>query len=755
MLENTEVKKLIRQYLPSSEFVEKEKLPDNLRQLMNNCEMLSPKLPASLNLITNIYAFLETFSFLNFRIYDPVCTRGQELPLSFLGMLFFKSGGGKDSSMNLLREHCYSSCHSLIDEDQNFMFTRENSILNESAKAFKGSIQQKYVSENMPRPISIHYGKGTLEALPSIVRSISKYSGYGAINFYIGEFLVYLDTMKDNDDIFLQGVMESYDAGSIQIKAIKSEIVTTPKVKASVNLFGASTLEYLSDNKDLKTKIKKWFANGWARRFVICMPSDAETIGRKMTPDYETSQKAIQNLKEFNNVFFSLFSYFKTIKYEDRVILFSEDAREILAFYQEICEIKRDEKIDIDNWGIATEIINRSMKIMKIAGILSLFFSPNHEKDNEISAETVLQAIYIVEYFAGHYHAFSQVPSKALHHKVYNFLKYYQGQMFSLSELTEIHGGIFADMLKRTEQETVINMIAELAERDRYTIIRERYGKTWKYGILPLTEESMPCTLSVSKHDARGFQKHVVTFDKLNLILTGDRNYSSFTFKNEYRNQENSNMTIDTLILDIDEGMNMFQAAEILKDYNYVLSTTRNHRKEKNGRVCDRFRILMKTTGEYTFADNKQYYATLKNLCDQLGITADPKCYEISRYFYPNPYSEIHTHHGTLFPLNQYIVDTEKLEVSDLIKYKPIRHTLAANPQDFESFAKNWWLENCQAGSRSTNLFRIAVWGKDSGISRHSIVELIKEFNRLAPEPLPLDELERTIFITPKVRGAI
>ena len=84
-------------------------------------------------------------------------------------------------------------------------------------------------------------------------------------------------------------------------------------------------------------------------------------------------------------------------------------------------------------------------------------------------------------------------------------------------------------------------------------------------------------------------------FNNLHRIVSSDfRQYSPFEFFNKTKNSDNwCNLKQNILILDIDDGLSIEEAKKKFKKYKYLMCTTKSHQKEKQGIVCDRFRIIL------------------------------------------------------------------------------------------------------------------------------------------------------------------
>lgn len=108
--------------------------------------------------------------------------------------------------------------------------------------------------------------------------------------------------------------------------------------------------------------------------------------------------------------------------------------------------------------------------------------------------------------------------------------------------------------------------------------------------------------------------------------------YSLGIYKDGKRNKENFLQT-DLIGLDFDEGVTLVEAAELFKDFNHIIAPTKSHGKEKNGKVCDRFRVILFLSAPIT--DNETFEATWFSLYEKFP-KIDKACKDSCRYFEPS-----------------------------------------------------------------------------------------------------------------------
>lgn len=106
--------------------------------------------------------------------------------------------------------------------------------------------------------------------------------------------------------------------------------------------------------------------------------------------------------------------------------------------------------------------------------------------------------------------------------------------------------------------------------------------------------------------------------------------YSLATFKNKHRTIENFEQT-EAIGLDFDDGMSLDEAKEKFVRFKHIIMTTKSHRIEKNGKVADRFRVILFLSVPIT--DAETYYATWSKLSTAFPA-CDPSCKDPSRQFF-------------------------------------------------------------------------------------------------------------------------
>ena len=224
--------------------------------------------------------------------------------------------------------------------------------------------------------------------------------------------------------------------------------------------------------------------------------------------------------------------------------------------------------------------------------------------------------------------------------------------------------------------------------------------------------------------------------------LVKDETYTSFCLShfapsskapNGHRGLDHFISGQNMIAFDIDEGMTIEEAKDVLQNYTYLIYTTRSHQKEKNGVIVDRFRILMPTKTKF-YVTPEQHKGMYENLSVILKIpTYDVATRNVSRLWFTNPEAEVFINEGDLIDVRGSLPDTENenktIEAIDSIKEQDKR---------LHGFLR-WFFTNTNTGSRNVNLYKLKMFCLDLGIDPEPTVEYA---NSKLAEPLPEREVQ-------------
>lgn len=149
------------------------------------------------------------------------------------------------------------------------------------------------------------------------------------------------------------------------------------------------------------------------------------------------------------------------------------------------------------------------------------------------------------------------------------------------------------------------------------------------------TAAGMGPTLKISIIDKQDLGKVIDVLEpkdiyELAAIVTDD-NWSPSVYNNGRRSIKEFIRT-ELIALDIDDGCSLLAAKEIFKDYKHIIATSKSHQKNKNGKVADRFRVVLFLNN--AIITDKDFKETFKALHKKYNFI-DEACKDASRFFFP------------------------------------------------------------------------------------------------------------------------
>ena len=193
------------------------------------------------------------------------------------------------------------------------------------------------------------------------------------------------------------------------------------------------------------------------------------------------------------------------------------------------------------------------------------------------------------------------------------------------------------------------------------------------------------------------------------------------------------------IAFDIDEGMTIEEMVAILEPYQYLLYTTRSHKKEKNGRVCDRFRVVIPTKTNF-YVNPEEHKGLYENISRVLEIPSyDVATRNQGRLWFIAPDGElISKNTGDLLDVRTSIPETEVAE-----HIMPAIESLDLDEQDRRiSGMQKFVLLNGIGGNRNNVLFRLAKFVQELGGDYAAIT---RKTNAMMLEPIHEGEVETII----------
>ena len=526
--------------------------------------------------------------------------------------------------------------------------------------------------------------EGSKEGLFKVAQGQAN-SGFGSLNLIANEMGRVVSSSSD----LIEKTKELYD-GVYKAKTIKGSADDVKEcdienIVANMLMFGSPA----GINHESKAQIIELCKSGLYRRSYIC--------------NIEPSK---QELKENKEPIKSL-EWFKDYKPKIDTMKVSDEANERI---KEIVQ----ELLDHSNTHLYNDFIQADKSainiIFDLANIMAFL-----EQCDKVSLEHIENAY---GYFKLTRSTVSDVfKSTTVHDSIYKILK--RTKQLARHELVELDDSL---NISKTKWEDATDILRELCyAKNEY--LHEIGSKVVKYSIEKLPINNLD-KIKIGVTDQEGayainFAPYEIPFFgegmSIQKLLTSDK--SSFTTghfepsakaSEGHRRAESFISGQNMVAFDIDEGMTIEQAIEILKPYTYIIYTTKSHGIKPN----DRFRILLPTKTEY-FVDAEQHKQMYENLSKILGIISyDVATRNVSRLWFINKGCEYYENKAELLDVTHALPSTEAEE-----KIMPLIHQVLDDKEIDKRISGmyRWVLSSTSDGNRNSNLFRFGMFVKEVG----------------------------------------
>jgi len=247
----------------------------------------------------------------------------------------------------------------------------------------------------------------------------------------------------------------------------------------------------------------------------------------------------------------------------------------------------------------------------------------------------------------------------------------------------------------------------------------------------------------LNERDATGFKAHRVTLERVADMVRSAGQYSAVEFRGGYRDAAHAIPYSELIILDYDDGVTLVDAVDMFRQYIGIVATTRSHQKDKNGVVCDRFRVILPTL-KPVMLEVEEFRKMMKEVIHNYGT--DKACSNMSRMYYGNPEAEVFFLSGyQLFdwmPFYQSALDKERQRQQQY--RKPIQQPSGdREAAQLDKAVQTFMQRNFVPGARNPVLFRVARWLRDEQVD--DVAGRVAALNSLSGCPLPDDEVNKII----------
>jgi len=221
-------------------------------------------------------------------------------------------------------------------------------------------------------------------------------------------------------------------------------------------------------------------------------------------------------------------------------------------------------------------------------------------------------------------------------------------------------------------------------------------------------------------------------FDQLHVLTQHQGlHWVSHHLTGGYRNEENAIPGFNLVVLDVEGSVSIKAAKETLKDYKFLLHTTKRHTDQEN-----RFRIIMPINYKLAL-DAKDYKSFMTHIYQWLPFAVDTATNQRSRKWL--------AHNGS-YEYN----DGEVLDALPFIPKTSRNEEYKAKYDSQQSMdnLERWVINNIGDGNRNNMLLRFALILVDDNYDHEEIRTRVMALNDKIPDKLPEAEIIGTIMMT-------
>lgn len=651
-----------------------------------------------------------------------------KVPINIYALCLASSGFGKGHSVNIMendlikgfKRRFLDETMPSISEDHLTAMAQDRSIRNNTTEEVEMDILNAEYKRLGAYPFT--FDSGTTPAVKQL-RDKLLLANCGSINLQIDEIGSNLIGSTEVLNVFL----ELYDQGLVKQKLTKN---TQDNIRSDdrdgstpTNMLLFGTPVKLLDGGQTEDMFYSFLEVGYARRCLFGIGKldkkalysmDPAQIFARLT---DPSNTAIVN--KWSQHFFNLadpakFNWQMTISDQTSInlIQYKSECERLADALPEHEEIKK------------AELSHRYFKALKLAGALAFV-----DESPEVTDTHLYQAIKLVEESGD---AFGSILTRE---KAYMKLAKYIAN--SKSEVTH------ADLT-----EALPFYKSGVAARNEMMSLATAWGykncivikKSLVDGIEFFKGETLQQTnldkmiLSWSNDLAYNYQPEEGPWDQLKVLFQGTGlNWCNHRFKDGHRCNTEVLPGFNMIVVDVDGTTTINTVKELFKSYRYILYTTKRHQTEGK----DRFRLVFPIN--YVLKLNvDEYKEFMNNIFKWLPFETDECANQASKKWSSYDGGQYFQNDGEILDALKFIPGTSRND-----QYKKEM----AKIEDLGNLER-WFATQMSEGNRNNNMFKYGMALVDSGLTFEEVSSQIKKFNKQLSNPLPEEELEKSVLVT-------
>ena len=647
-----------------------------------------------------------------------------EIPVNMYVLNLAPSGYGKTMATNLMEEQVLLPFRQRFLEETFPIMAEDNLPKLANKRAIRKNVDpddelMKVTKEfDALGSLLFSFDSGTSPAVKQMRHKLLM-ANAGSMNLIMDEVGANLSANMEVFDTFI----ELYDKGLVKQKLIKNtsdnarseEIVG--KTPANLLMFGVPSR--LLDGAKTEEDMMRMLEMGYARRcfFGYIRSSDRKTrTAEEMYAD-RTSQKDSAEIDQLAN---SLERLADIINANKKLVMSKETCIK-LNEYQLHCEARASKLADHQEIQ-KRELSERNFKVLKLAGAYAFI-----DDSTELTEAHLNNAIKLAEDSGD---AFTMLLSRDK----------------PWVKLAKYIAAVGSDVTQADLAEDLPFYKGGSGHKGELMTLATAYGyknniiikKSFSDGIEFLRGETLKPTdltkmvVSYSQDIVSDYANELAPFDKLHqLTQANGMHWVSHHLTGGYRNEENAIPGFNLAVIDVDGGVNMSTVKLLLKNYKFLMYTTKRHTDESH-----RFRIILPLNYELKL-DAKDYKEFMSNVYQWLPFEVDTATNQRARKWMSHA-GHFEYNEGDLLDALPFIPKTSKNEE---------RKALLDSQQSMDNLER-WVINNIGDGNRNNMLLRYAMVLMDGGFDFEGIRSRVVSLNEKIADKLDEVEIMSTIMIS-------
>lgn len=650
-----------------------------------------------------------------------------EIPVNCYALNLATSGFGKGHSTAICEEEFMKGFQRRFMDETLPMLAEDNlwKIANDRAARDGTDPQEEFDKANRDYralgAFPFTFDSGTSPAVKQLRYKLLM-AGAGSINLQIDEIGLNLVGNVEVLTLFL----ELYDQGRVKQKLTKNTNENQRneemdgKTPTNMLLFG--TPSKLLDGGQTEDQFYSFLDTGYARRCLFGWGHIHKKAHETQSPEeiYRalTTPANSQVIKKWADRFHMLadplgFGWKMSVE---------DDVGIKLLEYKIACERAAEALAEHEDIRKA-ELSHRYFKALKLAGAYAFI-----DASQEVEMDHLLSAILLVEESGTSFRAI------LTREKSYVKLAKYIAAVDTEVTHADLHEALPFYKSGNAARNELMTMAMAWGYK-KHIVIK----KTFNDGIEFFSGETLKMTdldqIVVSYSDNWAYHYHAekVPFDQLHLLTQAPgMHWANHEFKNGHRAEENVVPGFNLVVIDVDEGVTLETAHELLKDYKFMTYTTKRHSEENN-----RFRLIFPTN--YLLELNSDEYKSFMNsIMDWLPFKTDESANQRAKKWESFDGGEFFYNDGELLDVLPFIPKTSRNE-----QYMKESSKL----QSLDNLER-WFAQRIASGNRNNQMIKFALALVDSGMSLIEVNQGVHAFNKKLNTPLTEDEIDNTIMVT-------